>query len=393
MNAGVSGRRVLLVDYHLLADDVAATLTAWGAHVRRLYPAELRLASFQQACREHEPHLVFSVNHAPPLAFLSTAMGVPYVSWSIDPLGPERWQVLPGTDLGRCLCFVHRRALLPELLGKGFARVMHLPLGAARRRVVVGGADEPAPGVVGADEPARAGEVTFVAGSLLSDERALVALQDELGWDSALRAQVDEWLESAFVAGADDPSFMGIDGHAPPPAWLAAHVAVERWPTIVDALNGRLGYWHRRRVVRRLSEHGLVVYGDEGWAASARDYRGLVSHRGVALTALYRSSLANLDVPRLYQREIVTLRAVDVLAAGALLITEAGGELAELVPEDGYLAYRTLDELVEQIEALRRDPASARERARVGQRAVLAEHLLEHRLERITRVCRALGWL
>jgi glycosyl transferase family 1 len=380
--ARISGRRVLLVDYHLLVDDVAAVLNAAGAHVRRLYPASLGVDTFAHACREHRPHFVLSVNHAPPLAFLCSRSGVPYVSWTIDPLPHERRQVLPGTKLEQCLCFVHRRKLVPDLLGAGLPRVEYLPLAAASRRVI----DAPA-------EPLTSGSpVTFVGGSLASDDAVLAELVARAGWDAASCQRVDAWLDELLTARGDDPAFMGVDSAEELPDWLVTSVPDEQRTDLCEGLNGRLSYWHRRRVVQALGGAGLVVWGDAPWAAYARDYRGLARH-GDQLTSIYRTSLCNVDVPRLYQREIVTLRAFDVLAAGGLLLTEAGGELGALVSPDGYLTYRDPSDLIDRIEHARSDPAAMRDIARAGQRQVLLAHRLEHRVARIVDACAALGWL
>jgi hypothetical protein len=380
--ARISGRRVLLVDYHLLVDDIAAVLSASGAHVRRLYPASLGVETFKHACREHRPHLVLSVNHAPPLAFLCSLSGVPYVSWTIDPLPQARRQVLPGTKVAQCLCFVHRRKLVPDLLAAGLPRVEYLPLAAASRRVLE------APGAaLAADAP-----VTFVGGSLASDDAELAQLVARAGWDATSCARVDGWLDELLAARGDEPAFMGIASADELPSWLASRVPPAQHVVLCEALNGRLSYWHRRRVVQRLGACGLVVWGDAAWAPYVRDYRGLARH-GDELTHIYRTSLCNVDVPRLYQREIVTLRAFDVMAAGGLLLTEAGGELGALVSPDGYLSYRDPHEQIEQIERARRDPAGMHDIARAGQRQVLLAHRLEHRVARIVQRCFELGWL
>lgn len=365
-----------------MVDDISDALTAAGVHVRRLYPASLSVDAFKHACRELKPHFVLSVNHAPVMAFLCSLVGVPYVSWSIDPLPLGREQVLPGTNVELCLCFVHRRKLVPRLVGAGLPRVEYLPLAAAARRVV----DTPrAP--IAADA-----SVTFVGGSLASDDVALTELAASADWDTDLCERIDAWLSELLLAGGDQPSFMGIDAAEPPPTWLGERLATDAWAKVAEALNGRLSHWHRRRVIQSLGSLGLVVYGDRGWVPFARDYRGLAQH-GVELTRIYRTSLCNLDVPRLYQRDIVTLRVFDVMAAGGLLLTEAGGELGALVSPDCYLGYRSPDELAEHVERARLRPSDVHEMARAGQRQVLLAHRLEHRIERIVRACDAQGWL
>lgn len=380
--ARVSGRRVLLVDYHLLVDDIAAVLSAAGAHVRRLYPASLGVETFAHACREHRPHFVLSVNHAPPLAFLCSLSRVPYVSWTIDPLPQARRQVLPGTNVEQSLSFVHRRKLVPDLLAAGLPRVEYLPLAAAARRVLE------APGApLTADAP-----VTFVGGSLASDDAVLQQLVARAGWDATWCQRVDAWLDELLSTRGDEPAFLGIESEHELPSWLASSAPPEQHVELCEALNGRLSYWHRRRIVQGLGECGLVVWGDAAWAPYASDFRGLARH-GDELTRIYRTSLCNVDVPRLYQREIVTLRAFDVMAAGGLLLTEAGGELGALVSPDCYLSYRDQRELREQIAFARSDPRAMHDIARAGQRQVLLAHRLEHRVARIVASCDARGWL
>jgi hypothetical protein len=351
--------------------------------VRRVYPAALSVAKFRHACAELRPHLVLSINYAPPLGLLCSLEGVPYVSWSIDPLPAARQQMLPGTNAELCLCFMHRKRLVESFRAAGFT-AEYLPLAAASRRVV---AWESAPRAL---EPGP--RVSFVGGSLASDDAALERFYSRASFQQPLRERIDDWLNEWLQHADSDSSWSGIDAEHELPPWLAAHVAPGNRLEFIELLNGRLGYWHRRRVVQALAGEGLVVYGDEAWAQVARDYRGLAEH-GEQVTSIYRLSRCNLDIVRLYQREIATLRAMDVLAAGGLLLTERGGDLEDLLPERPFLSYADLEGVRLALAELDEHPARMRELARAGQREVVRAHLIEHRVTHMLEACAERGWL
>jgi spore maturation protein CgeB len=101
------------------------------------------------------------------------------------------------------------------------------------------------------------------------------------------------------------------------------------------------------------------------------------------MTASYRKAGINLDVPRLHQREIATLRAFDVLACGGVLLVESGTELETLFRAgEEFLTWRTPAERDELVARGIRDPRSFDQVAKAAWSAA-ASHLLDSRVARI----------
>lgn len=378
------GERLLLVDYALLVKDVERLLLKWGYQPTIKAPKELSVAGFPQLLREHSPALVLSINYSPELAWLCTRHHLPYLSWTVDPLPGSRCVVLHGTQVELCLTFCHSRPLGTRLAAAGLRQVEHLPLAAAEHRA------QPLPAA--SLTPYRSA-LTFVGSSLAAEAASLEVMLAEFGIPTGRRAEVGAVLANEFEENRDNPQFFGvstklwqsIQGTTCAAGWRPGEQA-----KLLERLNGRLAHLYRAYVVRGLSDHGLRVYGDLGWRGIARDYRGSADH-GEELTRIYQASAANLDLVRLYQREIVTLRAMDTLSSGGLLLTEKGGELPQLVGEDAVVTYATLGELKERVEEVRAGAYS-------GVGAIAAErvqqaHQLSHRLARMLARAAQRGWL
>jgi spore maturation protein CgeB len=378
--------RVIVIDYHLMAGDLCELLARAGALVQRVYPRSLSVASFRRACSELQPHFVLGINFAPPIAALCSAFGIPYVSWSIDPLPPSRMQLLDQTDPKSCLAFAHRRQLVDRLRQMGLTDVHWLPLAAAadRRKVVSD---------VAKLEPYRC-SLSFVGGSLETEHQALQAQLREWGIDAEREARLDEYLRATLDTHGSDPTFMGFEEDASnlEPAFLD-WVPEGMTETFVDLLNGRLSNLYRIERVRSLDALGISVYGDDGWAPHVRHYRGLAQH-GEELTCIYNASQINLDVPRIYQRDIVTLRVFDILATSGFLLSERSQDLLDLFGEGRFLgSYSASESLKDRVAELQTTPERCRELALAGQREVLARHLMSHRLNVLISACHERGWL
>jgi spore maturation protein CgeB len=135
--------------------------------------------------------------------------------------------------------------------------------------------------------------------------------------------------------------------------------------------------------VAALGRFGIQVWGDEGWrmaeTCGAR-YRGPAGH-GDQLTRIYNATDIQVDVARLYQHDIVTMRVFDVLACGGFILaahSEALEECFELGVE--VASYRNLAELQEKIAYYLEHDDEARAIAELGQAAVLERHSIGDRL-------------
>lgn len=364
--------RLVVLPAPLVASDLALELHAAG-HAVELPESGVFGTAWLGARRDASPlDGVICINHSPEVALICSHLGVPCASWTVDPLPLERLRVLPGTDLDRVAIFLHRSALEPVFRHFGFARVAWLPLAAPARRT-----DGPVPSV------APHGAPCFVGSSLRDEEvlwrRALEAWALGPEVDAALERFLDTCAELA-----EDPAF---------PGFLACPSAMPKG--LPEALSGRaspeaaawsldagLAVRFRRRRVAALAAAGTRVHGDDGWAPLVGEAWGGALRDGRELTTAYRESRLNLDVPRLHQREIATLRAFDVLAAGGLLAAEPGSDLVRLFePGRHFLPCRDTREALELVERAK-DPPPEWEAIRLaGAREVRDRHRLGCRLE------------
>lgn len=383
---GTERGRVLVMDYKLLVGDLVQRLESERFAVRVVEPGSMSVERFEELRRSVRPSFLLSVNYSPELAFLATKHGLPYVSWTIDPLPRSRLRVLPGTDLSLCLAYAHRPALVLELARLGVPEPRHLPLAAGALRVAIT-ADEELSGL-------RC-NVSFAGVSLRVEYDALLRRLDQLDATPPLLARVERWLGELFAARAGDLAFCGLaaDG-SELPQWLSAGLAPAADPVeLSDRVNGALSYLLRMHRIESLRPFGVRAYGDDGWEALGELYRGRAAH-GDELSRLYCASRVNLDVPRLYQRDIVTMRVFDVLACGGVLLTEPSAQLAELFRDGEHLyTYRDATELAARVEWILAHPEEARRVGERGRELVHREHLLVHRVRTLLADIAARGWL
>ncbi|MFP6683699.1 MAG: glycosyltransferase [Polyangiaceae bacterium] len=366
--------KVIVVHNKLFASDLAELFEQRGFAVRTVNSSDVTLRSFQALVSQIEPSFMFTVNYSPEIALLCSRAKVPYVSWTIDPIPAARLRVLQGTDTSLCVVFAHRRFLVEELRRIGFDEVGYLPLAApAAKRFHV-------------EDEARLApyrcNVSFVGSSLVVEENGLLRWMRHLGGTDALEQRMTEFIEQTFQSEGREMSYLGLaeDG-SQTPQWLAEGLSAEMDPVEAsDRINGALS--HRLRIdrVRACRQYGMRAYGDEGWEVCGDLYHGRAEH-GDELTSIYNASRVNLDIPRIYQRDIVTMRVFDVLLCGGVLVTEPSSELLELFSADTHLAtYRNEAELIRLIGDLNEDPERARALAVAGRKLVTNKHTMHHRV-------------
>lgn len=381
-------RRVALGVDRLLCDELAAALRAEGYAV---VPIDLEGWSLEELARALErarPDFVASINYVWGLAEFCRAHGARYLCWEIDPSTERQPRVEGPTE--HCAVFTYRRAHVAAFCGAGFARVQHLPLGAdpGRRRPL---------DLTPAERERFAAPIAFVGSSLAPEARHARRRLDELlaSWhpagrdalERALAAQRADFaryvLEDALRRELGDfLAALESRGEREDPVALAAQIS---------AAEKRVGY------LRALAESGngeLWVWGDDGWSAlagSGARHRGYAGHRH-ELTRIYAGSGINVDIGRLYQSDIVTLRVFEVLACQGFLIAEQGADLAELFESGRELeTYCELPELVDKVRYYGARPDLRRAIAERGRRAVEERHSVRARVRAMLEILPTLG--
>ena len=385
-------RRALICSGGLFVDDVADALRASGHAVYTLDAARLSVEELALTVRVTRPVLLAAINYTEGLAEFCESEAVPLVCWEVDPSLQRLAPVMPPPLRSRI--FTYRRAHVADYRRAGFPHAEFLPLAAnpARR----------APVPLSAEEAHRfAVPVAFVGASMADRIDSLRAqfiavylgfrspAAEDAGAAAAARAQAERLLDQLLARQRTDFDRYLI------PALLAetepdfrAHC---QGPGALDAeqIAGELAAGEKRLALLGAlaaadpgdGSRQVNVWGDQGWrGAPAVRYRGVAGHL-VELNKIYATARVNLDIGRLYQMDIVTMRVFDVLACGGFLLTERSPALAELFrPGHDLDVFTGIDELIDKTRYYLGHPALAARIAAQGRATVMGKHTVAQRL-------------
>ncbi len=385
---GLGEHRALLVTGELFVDDLADALRERGFGVMPWEVTRHAREELLHVARKVAPRLVVAVNYTQGLAELCSELHLPLLCWEVDPATdhPRKKGAVHTAHV-----FTYRRAQVAWYERAGFSSVRYLPLAAnpARRRA-------PAP----PPDPRFQAPISFVGASMVANsmrsKKAFVSLyalwkgMDLQHTPSEVATQARELLERILSTQRTDRSRNLVPGQVdalcqgwrawarelekPDPAMLAAEVAAAE---------------KRLSIVANLGALGIRVWGDQGWKLTSQHGvrpMGRAGH-GKEINAIYAGSLVNLDVNRLYQPDIVTMRVFDVLACGGFVLAEHNDAIEELFEPGVHLdCWRDTDELLAKARHYIAHPDEARRIARAGRERVLRQHTVTQRLETMLQV-------
>ena len=384
--AGGSGPYALLCSQALFANDLARELrqrglVPWFIDVERVAAEEL-----VDTVERLQPVVAVVVNQVVGLPEALNALDVPLLTWEVDP-AVDRLP-LPAGPVPPSHLFTFRRRHAAALRDSGHGSVTWLPLAAPPHRCPIAVTDE--------DRERFASVVSFVGSSMTGRARAYAqrVVQD-----------VRAWLH---VHGRPPAEAQGLVGTV----LRRQRKAGDRWllPELLDEICPGLQEWSERtgrphepavllgelpsserrlRIVHSLASFGMRVWGDAGWKmvkAPGLQYRGFAGHHH-DLTRIYQLSAINLDIGRLYQSDIVTMRVFDVMACGGFVIAQHSDELGDLFEVGVEVeSWSTREELVDKVRHYLAHPQQAQEIAQRGRAVVEARHRVGHRVERMLDV-------
>ncbi len=394
---GPGQRRALIRAGTLFVDDLAAALAREGYSLYTLDTERLAVEELELTVRRFRPDLLAAINYAEGTAEFCHAVGCDLLCWEIDPSTSRLPPLTAPPD--RAHVFTYRRRNVELFVAAGFEHVEYLPLAADtdRRRPVE---------LTPAAREEYGAPVSYVGASMVAEglefRQRFVARHAR--WAATKGADPSggaELLGKVLAVQRGDPSryrvvesLEELGGSFLPderagedredPAMLVAEIA---------ASEKRLTY------VANLALFGVVVWGDAGWKQAARfgaRYSGRYARHSDELTRIYNASTINVDIGRLYQSDIITMRVFDVLACGGFLLAEYSDALAEQfrIGEE-VEAYRTLAELRAKVAHYLQHPEEAALIARRGLRAVRERHTIpgrvRHMLDRMGRPPRPEG--
>lgn len=379
---GAPGPLALLAEGGLLVEPLGRALEARGYALLPVALEGLAEGELDHAVRLARPELLALVNYTEGTAEFARRHRLPVLCWEIDPrTSAPRPPAVPADHVG---LFTWRRASVEGWRRAGFGRARHLPLAAdpAQRRPVS----------LGEAERARYGAPCALVGSSLAGVaqgyRARL-LELLAAWDAA-RGEAPgrgaEALEDLLAFQRQDQSRWRVPERVAERLGGFLDFARERsqgadpllWIGELAAAEKRLSY------AANLGSRGLRVWGDGGWRALERHgvcYMGPAGH-GAELDRIYCGATVNVDVGRLYQQDIVTMRVFDVLATGSFVLAEHSAELEALLDVGREVeSYRTLRELLAKVDHYLAHPDQARAIAERGRAAVLERHRVDQRVD------------
>jgi spore maturation protein CgeB len=377
LDADLSLPRALVCCGTLFVESLASALRAEGYNVFSFDVERQSAEELQLVMDSWRPELVAGINHVQGLSEFCEENKLSYLCWEIDPSTDVPQPVsrpVPSTQI-----FTFRRANVLAYEQAGYEGTRYMPLAAdpQRRR----------PMSLNADQRIRyAAPVSFVGASMVSQvEPFLETFQAQFeAWSGVRSSRGTEVIAQVLAEQRMDfseykvpvllerelPDFRGYCASLgqEDPALLLAEVA---------AAEKRLNY------LAELAPYNLVVWGDEGWdqlSAHGVVVKGPALHES-ELPMIYGGSLINVDVGRLYQSDIITMRVFDILACGGFVLAEHSTEL-ELAFEVGVEieSYRTMAELKAKVAHFLAHPEAARAIAERGRQAVLDRHTIHGRV-------------
>ena len=384
LEAGADSADVLLAEGGLFVDQLGAALVRRGHSVFTVDLERLSLEELSHGVRQSGARKLFAINYTHGLAEFAAEAGLELFVWEIDPSLDELRPLAGSSE--RTRIFTYRASHVAGFQSSGFEHVQHLPLAAdahLRQPVALEGAEKQRYGVplafVGSSMVAEAGQYRAAFLDLCAAVRGETNRAAESTRLDALlerqRArpnsyQLADWIERVYgdVLQAARAAAPGSN----PVRLLADVAAADKRLVLVGALGSR----------------GIHVWGDSGWDLLGEfgvHYRGPAGHQR-ELNRIYSGGGIQLDVNRIYQPDIVTMRVFDVLACGGFCLTEHSRELDALFDVGVELdSYRGPEELIAKVDHYLAHPDEARAIAARGLAAVKKRHTIDLRLDTMLR--------
>ncbi|SFM42955.1 protein of unknown function [Thermodesulforhabdus norvegica] len=385
-----SGKKIVILITGLLSRDIVFLLELMGFETLPVEITKVRPSTFQKFLFSSKADAVFSVNYVKEVPYLSRAAGIPVVFWEIDPT-IELIPPLPEAH-SNTIIYSYRKARIPLLKEAGFFRVDYLPLASNHFRF------RPSP--LTDEQRIRYGaDISYVGSSMVNEGKRLLSLcLDRLSSphekEKIIRAvERQNKCFSKFILPDLLPTL--IKGLSMP--WVIEDTngtSIDATMCIAEECASR----RRITVIRSLStfhpKYRVRIWGDDGWRSvipPGVEYSGPAGHYH-ELPIIYNATKINIDINRIYQKEIVPLRVFDVLATGSFILVDHSDEAAKLF--DGKVVmYNSLKELREKVEYYLKNEEERLAIARECREVILKRHTLSQRLQKILSDLQVLGWL
>jgi spore maturation protein CgeB len=381
---GVPAKLACVCTGGLFVHDLSDALRDQGYGVVPLELVRVSKDEVDHTVARARPAVIVGINYVKGIEGLAVRHGVPVACWEIDPTTDRI--LPPQEDTSGFHLFTYRERQVSSFGAAGFENVSYLPLAANvhRRR----------PRVLNAAEQEQYAVPVAHVGSSMGAQAArfevayLAAYTAWRGGGDEATSEGRSLMESILATQAQDPSHYCVDALMAEKLGDFMAAMTERRPELDTT------YWlaemaardKRLDVMRRLASFGAHVWGDPGWKALEQEgvsYRGRAAH-GSELTKIYSGARVQIDIGRIYQSDIITMRVFDVLACGGFLLAEWSEALAQAFEIGVEIeAWTTLEELETKAQYYLDHPVKREAIAQRGLRAVRDRHRIRQRVATI----------
>ena len=359
-----SKKRAILTTGGLFIDDLWDALNKEGFII---FPFAIDIHSLDElryTVEKFQPDIAFMINYVHGTAEFFKELNIPLRCWEIDPATDY---IKNSTQSGDAIIFSYRKKNIPKWQEKGY-KSEYLPLASniSRRKP---------------NDTDRLG-VSFVGASMALTSRNYVthlqSIAEKLLGEpefakERVRTLIEEQLENYDYNA--DKKFRDLFPH-----WPESEID----PTML--LGEIIASSYRFRIIERLAKFDIELWGDEGWTNLTKigvHYRGPAGHFN-KLNDIYRKSMINIDIGRIYQADIVTMRVFDILACRGFVLAAHSDALAELFDIGSEVdSWRTAEELEEKVAWYLKNPDTAISIAKRGHERVLKDHTIQIRLRKM----------
>jgi spore maturation protein CgeB len=384
LHDGLLEKRVLFCTGQLFVADVADALRTMGYSVFSLDYSLLSLEEIDNVFENYKPHLVFCINYIHKLSEWCERYNTPLLCWEID----------PSIDLVECnesktrhsYIFTYRKKNMDLFSKAGFMHVNYWPLASNPQKRF--------PALLSEEEKEKYScRVSFVGESMVNQSQELfdkfLVLCAAFGLDPQ---QCIARTNNLFQEQRKDFSIFSIPALLQDefPELFSDPLKLLSFGMNPVMLLGEMAAAEKRLYyMKALEGYAINLWGDAAWkkiTGNGAVYRGEAGHH-FELNKIYSASLINIDINRIYQNDIVTMRVFDVLACGGFILTEYTDTLKELFKIGDELdTYGSIEELQEKVEYYLNHPSLVQQIAQKGRERVLHDHTIYQRVQKMLKI-------
>ena len=370
----------------LLARDILDEFLTMGIKAYPIDIVSLSPSEIISQTKNLSPHFFITINYVKGLSKICASLDVPLVVWEIDP----RIEILPDDETNSrdiqnmVYIYTYRRKLVTHYQEIGFRHVRYLPLAASMRKYCPMNIEPDLHKKYEAD-------ISFVGNSMQSQGDWLMRKAVSLLKKFSSQPNIEEAVHKIVNIQCDCPDKFIL------PELVGSMLTQLNRPFIIDeegrkisivgCLSEKPASERRIMAVNALAELAkekiVKVWGDPGWQnrlASSIIYAGPAGHFH-ELPIIYNASRINLDVNRLYQKDIVPLRIFDILACNAFVLADDSQELNSLFQKgEEIVSFKKISQIPSICAYYLKHEDERKEIARRGYEKVLKEHTLRQRL-------------